>query len=228
MSEAREVAENLLIQLTLETSLTHGVSMSIHKQLFVLLVTLAISSGAFAEAPAVQRIRGDIVSFHDDILTVHRRSGDTVSIKLKPDLGVSALTSMKLSDVKVGTYVGLPATAGSDGKLTASAVLVFPEAARGTQEGHFPYDFGPSSTMTNANIDAIVTGTAGRDLKVSYKAGDNTITVPDNAPIVTFAPATRADLTVGKKVVVVATPAEHGVFDAAVLFVEKDGVLPPL
>jgi hypothetical protein len=202
--------------------------MSIHKKLFVLLATLAFSGAATAEQSAVQRIRGDIVSFHDDILTVHRRSGDTVSIELKPDLQVSALTSMKLSDVKAGTYVGLPATADSHGKLTASAVLVFPEAARGTQEGHFPYDFGPTSTMTNANIDTMVTGIEGRELKVSYKAGNNTITVPDHVPVVTFAPATRADLTAGKKVVVVATPGEHGVFEAAVLFVEKDGVLPPL
>ena len=201
--------------------------MATHKKLFALLATMAVSGSALAEQPAVQRIRGDIVSFHDDVLTVHRRSGDTVSIALKPDLQVSALTSMKLSDVKVGTYVGLPATADSRGKMTATAVLVFPEAARGTQEGHFPYDFGPTSTMTNANIDAIVTGTDGRDLKVSYKAGDNTITVPDNAPVVTFAPATRADLTVGKKVVVVATPAGPDAFEAAVLFVEKDGVLPP-
>jgi hypothetical protein len=201
--------------------------MPIHKKLFVLLATLAITGPALAEAPAVQRIRGDIVSLHDDILTVHRRSGDTVSIELKPDLSVSALTSMKLSDVKVGTYVGLPATAGSDGKMTASAVLVFPEAARGTQEGHFPYDFGPTSTMTNANIDTIVTGVEGRELQVSHKTGNNTITVPDNVPVVTFAPAMRSDLTAGKKVVVVATPAEHGVFEASVLFVEKDGVLPP-
>lgn len=201
--------------------------MSIHKKLIVLLVALAFSGAALAEAPAVQRIRGDIVSLHDDILTVHRRSGDTVSIEIKPDLQVTALTSMKLSDVKVGTYVGLPATADSHGKLTASAVLVFPEAARGVQEGHVKYDFGPTSTMTNANIDAIVTGTAGRDLKVSYKSGENTITVPDNVPVVTFAPATRADLIAGKKVLVVATPAEHGAFEASTLFVEKDGVLPP-
>ncbi|HWY25041.1 MAG TPA: hypothetical protein VNX47_08980 [Nevskia sp.] len=203
--------------------------MSINKTLFALLAALAFFSGsAFADQPAVQRVRGDIVALQGDVLTVHRRSGDTVSIALKPDAAVSALTPMKLEDVKPGTYVGLPATADAHGKLTASSVLVFPEAARGTQEGHFPYDFGPTSTMTNANIDTIVTGSSGRDLKVSYKGGNNTIVVPDNAPVVTLAPATRADLIAGKKVVVVAAPADHSTFTGLFVLVEKNGVAPTI
>jgi hypothetical protein len=82
--------------------------------------------------------------------------------------------------------------------------------------------------MTNASVDTIVTGTRGRDLKLSYKGGNNVVTVPEKVPVVTFAPATRADLVAGKKVVVVVTPAEHGAFQAHVLLVEKDGVVPPL
>jgi hypothetical protein len=42
--------------------------------------------------------------------------------------------------------------------------------------------------MTNANVDAVVEGTSGRDLKLSYKGGSNTVTVPANVPVVTFAP----------------------------------------
>jgi len=202
--------------------------MSIPKTLCVVLATLTLASAAYAQTPGVQRIRGDIVSLRGDVLTVHRRSGDTAAIELKPEATLSALKPIKLSDVKVGTYVGLPATARADGKLTASAVLVFPEAARGTKEGHFPYDFGPTSTMTNANLDAIVTGNDGRDMTVSYKGGKNTITVPENVPVVTFAPATRADLTSGKKVVMVVRSLKQGAFEAQVVFVEKDGVVPPL
>src|ERR1700736_1093954 len=91
------------------------------------------------------------------MLTVHRNSGDTVSVDVKPDVGVSALKPAKLSDARVGSYVGTPALMGSDGKLTATSMIVFPEAARGTAEGHFPYDFGPNSTMTNANVVSVVT-----------------------------------------------------------------------
>jgi hypothetical protein len=45
---------------------------------------------------------------------------------------------------------------------------------------------------------------------------------------VTFAPATRSDLTPGKKVFVVATPAQQGAFVAQRVVVEKDGVVPPM
>jgi hypothetical protein len=46
---------------------------------------------------------------------------------------------------------------------------------------------GPNSTTTNANVDAVVEGTSGRDLKLSYKGGNKTVTVPANVPVVTFA-----------------------------------------
>lgn len=96
--------------------------MSIRKQAGVMLVTLLFAGAALAQTPDVkpERIRGDIVSLQGDILTVHRRSGDTVSIEVKPDLGVSALKAVSLADVKAGSYVGAAAIAGSDGKMTAS------------------------------------------------------------------------------------------------------------
>jgi len=201
---------------------------SIHYKLAALFAAVAFSSASFAQAPDVkpERIRGDIVSFSGETLTVHRKSGDIVSIDVKPDVGVSALKPAKLSDAKVGTYVGTPAITGNDGKLTATSMIVFPAAARGTAEGHFAYDFGPNSTMTNANVVSVVTGSSGRQLSLSYKGGSSTVTVPANVPVVTPVPADRSDLTPGKKVFLVVTPGANGVYDAHVLFVEKDGVAP--
>jgi hypothetical protein len=59
--------------------------MSIRKQAGVMLATLLLAGAALAQAPDIKpvRIRGDIVSLRGDILTVHRRSGDTVSIEVK-------------------------------------------------------------------------------------------------------------------------------------------------
>jgi hypothetical protein len=201
---------------------------SIHYKLGVVFAAIAFSSVSFAQTPDVkpERIRGDIVSFKGEMLTVHRNSGDTVSIDVKPDVGVSAFKAAKLADAKVGSYVGTPALTGSDGKLTATSMIVFPEAARGTAEGHFAYDFGPNSTMTNANVVSVVTGTSGRELNLSYKGGSSTVTVPTNVPVVTPVPVSKADLIAGKKVFAVVTPGANGVYDAHVLFVEKDGVAP--
>jgi len=82
--------------------------------------------------------------------------------------------------------------------------------------------------MTNANVDNVVQSTNGRELKLSYKGGSTDVTVPTNVPVVTFAPATRADLLAGKAVFVVATPDTADHFTALRVIVEKDGVKPPM
>jgi hypothetical protein len=82
--------------------------------------------------------------------------------------------------------------------------------------------------MTNANVDAVVEGTSGNDLHLSYKGGSNTVTVPPNVPIVTFIPAVRGDLMAGKKAFVVATEQSANRFVAQRVVVEKDGVVPPM
>ena len=204
--------------------------MTIRLKLGVTLAALTFAGAALAQTPAAKpsRIRGDIVSLDGDVLKVHRRSGDTVSIELKPTIAVSAVKAMQLSDIKPGSFVGTAATTGTDGKLTATEVVVFPESARGTGEGHYAWDLGPNSTMTNANVDTVVQGTIGRNLKLSYKGGNDEVTVPPNVPIVTFTPAARTDLTPGKKVFVVATAASQGAFVAQRVVVEKDGVAPPM
>ncbi|MCC8397048.1 hypothetical protein LJ656_31205 [Paraburkholderia sp. MMS20-SJTR3] len=204
--------------------------MSIRLKLAVSFVALTLAGTAFAQASAgkPERIRGEIVSLSGDTLQVHRRSGDTVTIEVDQKAGVNAVKKIELADIKAGSYVGAAAMPGPDGKLTAKEVVVFPEAARGTGEGHYAWDLGANSTMTNANVDTVVQGTSGRDLKLSYKGGSNTINVPVNVPVVTLIPATRADLTTGKKVFVVATPDKNGSYDGHVIVVEKDGVAPPM
>lgn len=204
--------------------------MSIRLKFAATLVALSFATAAFAQSPAAkpERIRGDIVSFSGNNLTVHRRSGDTVTLTLSDASKVSAVKTIQLSDIKQGSYVGAAAMPGPDGKLTATEVLVFPDTARGMGEGHYAYDLGANSSMTNANVDTVVEGTSGRDLKLSYKGGSNTVTVPVSAPVVTLAPATRADLIAGKKVFVVAAPANGGAHSAQFVVVEKDGVVPPM
>jgi hypothetical protein len=204
--------------------------MSINTKLGVILIIFALACVNLAQTPAVkpERIRGEIVSLDGDTLKVQSRGGETVAIEVKPAVAISALKAISLSEIKPGSFVGTAATTGADGKLTALEVVVFPEAARGAGEGHYAWDLGPNSTMTNANVSAVVEGNSGRDLTLSYKGGSNTVTVPANVPVVTFAPATRGDLMPGKKVFVVATPAQQGGFVAQRVVVEKDGVAPPM
>ncbi len=69
-------------------------------------------------------------------------------------------------------------------------MLIFPEAMRGTGEGHYDWDLQPSSKMTNGTVDVTVTAVAGQMLTVKYKGSEAKIVVPPEAPIVTFALAT--------------------------------------
>ena len=194
----------------------------------VATMTFVTASASFAQAAAApSRIRGEIVSLNGDTLIVHRVNADNVTIDFKPDVGVGAVKNVKLADIKPGAYVGAASTPGPDGKLTAREVLVFPEAMRGSNPGHYPWDLAPNTMMTNANVDTIVQGSNGRELTLSYKDGSKTITVPENAPVVTFTEAARSDVVAGKKVFVVAKPDGPGKYTALRVIVEKDGVAPP-
>ena len=195
------------------------------------LATLALASAglSFAQAPAApSRIRGEVVSVTGDTLIVHRTNADNVTIDFKPDVGVGAVRNVKLADVKPGAYVGAASTPGPDGKLVAREVLVFPEAMRGNGDGHYAWDLGPNTMMTNANVDTVVQGNSGRELTLSYKGGSKTVSVPENAPVVTFTDAARSDVVAGRKVFVVAKPDGPGKYTALRVIVEKDGVAPPM
>lgn len=215
--------------------------MTMRNRLSVMCLGVALAVTAMAQSGVAHaaRIRGDIVSVQADSMVVHRNSGDTVTVALPASVQVTALKRMTLGDIKPGSFIGTAAMTGVDGKMTATEVHVFPPSARGTGEGHRPFDFGPQSTMTNGNVDSMVEAKDGNVLKLSYKGGSNDVTVPSNVPVVGFIPAARSDLQAGKKVIVTtAADAEAksgagqtGSAEKVVaqrILVEKNGVVPPM
>ncbi len=95
------------------------------------------------------------------------------------------MVPIKLSDVKVGSYIGVAAMPQSDGSQKAISVSIFPEAARGVGEGFRPWDVRPNSSMTNATVAESVAGNDGQTLLVKYKDGEKKIIVSPDTPIVT-------------------------------------------
>ena len=195
-------------------------------------LALLLAASAHADEPAVKpsRLRGEIVAVDDTSMRVHRKGGppgDIVDIVLKPDLTVAAVRNVRLQDIKAGSFVGATSVPDATGRFVASEIHVFPESARGAGEGHYDWDLEPRSTMTNANVDLVVDSQTGRDLHLSYKGGTKTIVVPEGTPVVTGAPATRADLIVGKKVFLSTLPDDRNRRTALRVVVEKDGVAPP-
>jgi hypothetical protein len=182
-----------------------------------------------AQAAETVRVRGTIVSVDGSTLTVKTREGPTSALALKPGWKVAGVAKASIDDIKPGDFVGiasLPATNGSDGALE---VLVFPPAMKGTGEGSYPWDLKPKSSMTNATVTNAVKEVDGRTLTLSYSGGqEKKIAVADGIPIVTFGPATEADLTPGATVFVPAQRGDDGALVTGFVVVGMNGVSPPM
>jgi hypothetical protein len=182
-----------------------------------------------AQAAETVRVRGTVVGLEGSTLTVKTREGPDAKLMLKPGWKMAGVAKASLADIKPGDFVGiasLPTAAGGDG---AVEVLVFPPAMKGTGEGSYPWDLKPKSTMTNATVTNAVKGVDGRTLDLSYSGGkEKKISIPDGVPIVTFGPATEADLKPGAAVFVPAQKGDDGVLAAGFVVVGNNGIAPPM
>jgi outer membrane lipoprotein SlyB len=174
------------------------------------------------------RVRGTIASIDGQNLTVTARDGATVPIKLAADYAVTAVVKADMSDIAVGKYVGIAAMPQGSDAEKALEVLVFPEAARGSGEGHYAWDLAPGSMMTNATIAQAVDKVDGRNLTLKHKDGETQIAVPQDVPIVTFAPGDRSLLMPGAGIMVSVVKQPDGTMTASRVLVGKDGVKPPM
>jgi hypothetical protein len=190
------------------------------------LAGLVLAASAMAQSPPT-RLRGTISAIDGKTVTIATREGTSVNVKLADNWAVAMVTPISAADIKPNSFVGV-ASMGSDANRTALEVLVFPEAMRGTGEGHYPWDLQPESMMTNATVATVAPGGDGQTLKLDYKGGTQTIKVKPGTPVVTFAPGTPADAKVGAKVFTGAQKAADGTFTAARLAVGKDGFTPPM
>ena len=192
-----------------------------------------VCTWALGQAPAAnptQRLRGTIESFDSSTLVVKERSGEVLRLALANSLSLSEVLPIELSAIQPGSFIGTAAMPAADGTLRAMEVLVFPEAARGTGEGHSPWDLQPGSTMTNATVADVVAVAGvseGRLLKLRYKDGEKTLDVPVGTPVVTFRPGDRSLLVAGAKVLVTAQ-LRDGTPTALRVLAGRNGFAPPM
>lgn len=172
-----------------------------------LFTPLFVGTSLAQSAPAMVRVRGTVLKVALDVapntLTVKDRSGEVVELLLSDKVTVNEVFAITLADIKAGSYIGTAAMPQADGTQRAIAVSVFPESARGTGDGHRPFDLLPQSTMTNGSVVSvagITDSSTGRTLQLKYKDGDKTIVIPADAPIVSSRPSERALLVPGASV----------------------------
>jgi hypothetical protein len=194
-----------------------------------LLLLLTLCSAAVLAQPAAptMRLRGTIESISESSMLIRERSGETIRLVLPETLSVGEVLPVDVSALQSGTFVGTAAVPGPDGTLSALEVLVFPEAMRGTGEGHHPWDLQPGSTMTNATVASVAPGAAGRAITLRYPEGEKTIVVPEGVPIVTLQPADRSLLVPGAKVIITAQMRD-GQPTALRVVAGRNGFAPPM
>ena len=174
------------------------------------------------------RVRGTIERVADGTYFVKSRDGSELKLKLAANGGVSALVPAKLADIKQGLYIGVAALPQADGSQKALEISIFPESLRGLAEGFRPWDLQPKSTMTNANVEAIVASTDGQVLTLKYKDGEKTIIVPPGIPIVAYVPGDVSELKAGARIFVSAANKQpDGTLQAARVNVGR-GTAPPM
>ncbi len=207
------------------------------------------TQGAPAPSARDEHVRGEVASASGDTLTVKTKAGQTVELKLAPDLKVSKVEKTDLASVDKGAFIGTTAVPQADGSLRAIEVHVFAESMRGTGEGHRPWDLGGSkstmtnatvanvkksaaqggtgSTMTNATVQGVQKAGGGETLALEYNGGKKTVLVPAGTPIVKLEPGDRALLAPGAHVFVIAGRGQDGSLVAKRIAAGKD-VAPPM
>ncbi|MGA8975729.1 MAG: hypothetical protein WB496_21520 [Pseudolabrys sp.] len=181
----------------------------------VLLVVMSI-----ANAQGTARLRGTVDRMEGPMYVMKLRDGTEAKVALAENGVVVAIIKASLSDIKQGSFVGSTGMPQADGSQKAIEVHIFPEAMRGTGEGHYPWDLRPQSTMTNANVEQTVAGVDGQLLTLKYKDGEK--------KIVTYVPGDKSEITPGTKIFIAAAKKqEDGTFQTPRINYGKNGLGPP-
>jgi hypothetical protein len=187
-----------------------------------------IVSGHAALAQDTVRVRGTIETIDGSTYLIKARDGADLKVALADNAQIAAVVKASLTDIKQGLFVGVTAMPQADGSLSALEVHIFPEAMRGTGEGHYSWDLRPKSTMTNANVDQVVTAVDGQTLTLKYKDGEKKIFVAADTPIVAYVRGDINDLKPSAKVFIAAVNQPDGTLQGRAWRIGRDGVTPPM
>jgi hypothetical protein len=199
--------------------------------LFIVALAGLVALPALAQTPPPQgtptRIRGTVEKLDGKTLTVKTKDGQDVAVALADNVVVQYLVKKSLSDIKSGDFLASTGMKGTDGKIHAIEVRIFPQAQPdgGRQ---FAWDLGSDSVMTNATVGTLTEVPEGRVVHVKFKDGESEYSIGPDVPILAPVPADKSLLTPGAAVFLVGPKAEDGTVTAAFMYVEKDGIKPPM
>lgn len=177
-------------------------------------------------APPV-RVRGTIDKVDADNLTIKARDGTEIKVAITPTTRIQSLAKKSLADVKVGDFLASTGMKGTDGKIHAIEVRIFPQA---TPDGgrQFAWDLGSDSVMTNATVGTVAEAPQGKTVHVTFKDGESEYSIGPDVPVLAPVPGDKSLLKPGLAVFLAGPKDPDGTVTAAFMYVEKDGIKPPM
>ncbi|WP_353185662.1 hypothetical protein [Bosea sp. (in: a-proteobacteria)] len=192
------------------------------------LPMLALAGGLAAAQTAGTRLRGTVERIDGTVLALRAADGREVRVVLAPGFSVGGVVAAKASDIAKGSFIGVGARPQPDGTLMAVQVVIFPEAMRGTGEGHRPWGVLPDATMTNATVAETVSRVDGANLVLSYPGGEQKVAITPEATILMAVPAAAEALKPGAQVAMTASRQADGSYGTSRVTVAMPGAKLPL
>jgi hypothetical protein len=186
---------------------------------------------AVAQTPAEgtrQRVVGTVDKLDGNNLMVKANDGQPVTVVLDDNAVVFGVEKRTIADIKPGDYLASGGVKGTDGKIHAVEVRIFPETLRGTGEGQRPWDAKPGGVMTNATVGTVSQSPEGGVIHVKYKEGESEFTVGPEVPILAYVAGDRTLLKPGAAIFTVAQKKPDGTLTTGRVTAEKNGVKPPM
>jgi hypothetical protein len=198
--------------------------------LSLMVCGLALAATSAWAQDNIVRVRGTIDKVDGTTLMIKSRSGEMMKVTTTDKPLYVAMIKATLADIKPGTFVGTTAMPGASESdpLKAVEVHIFPEAMRGTGEGHRPWDLKPKSTMTNANVEQSVKGVDGQSLTLKYKDGEKKVVVTPETTIVTYTAGDAAEVKPGVNIIIFAQKQADGSLTTPRVTYGRDGLVPPM
>jgi len=176
----------------------------------------------FAQSPPTF-VRGVITTLGRTALTITGADGAPKTVTIGADTLVLQLEPATLASLASGETLGVTASRGSDGSLTATAINIFsPEVWRRVPGGQFP--MGGGLIMTNApvtNYEADPSG--GGVLTMSYGGGSFTIAVTAKTAVHKLVASSLSSLGMGTFVIVRGTTESDGTVLAGAITYNPSG-----
>ena len=202
------------------------------RPLAIAAIVVALAAGpVLAQSPAdgtPTRVAGTIEKLDGRTLTVTRPDGQKQSVTLSADAKIFGVEKRKLTDIKPGDFVASGGVRGTDGKIHAVEVRIFPEELRGAGEGQRPWDVRSEGVMTNATVGTVSQTGDGGVIRVIYKDGQSEYTVGPDVPVLAYVISNATLLKPGAAILTIARKRADGSLLTNRVTAEKDGVKPPM